>query len=153
MAVSTTKILITPAARAALQAERGRLQEQLLTASTRPLSEPSRRGDAEDPEDRMPIVTPLGAVYELLDNGTLVDLEDARGLAAAVGTRITIRAEDGEEESYTLTSPPWVDAPRGRISWDSPIGRAVMGKRVGDSVLVQAPGGSWVATIIGVVEA
>ena len=47
----------------------------------------------------------------------------------------------GDEETYTITGPTEVDPTNGRISDRSPIGRALMGHRIGDQVPVQSPGG------------
>lgn len=152
MVVSAGQIFITPVARAAVDAERARLEGQLLERSIR-LTDGEERRERGAPTDNLPIMTPLGAIYKLLDSATVIDPADRRGLLAAVGTRVTIVAEDGETEQFTLTTPPWTDPQRRLVSWDSPVGRAVMGRRPGDTVLVQAPGGSWAATISQIVEA
>lgn len=60
-----------------------------------------------------------------------------------VGCKVTIRdAEYGDEEVYTIVGSTEVDPGAGRISHKSPIGRALMGHRVGATVEVQTPGGS-----------
>lgn len=60
-----------------------------------------------------------------------------------LGCKVTIQdVEYEEEETYTLVGSTEVDPTNGRISDRSPIGRALMGRRVGDLVLVQTPGGS-----------
>lgn len=57
-----------------------------------------------------------------------------------VGSRVTVRdLKYGEEESYTIVGSTEVDPKNGRISLKSPLGRAVMGRRLGDQVEVQAP--------------
>lgn len=59
-----------------------------------------------------------------------------------LGNKVTIRdVEYGDEESYTIVGSTEVDPHNGRISLKSPIGRALMGHRVGDVVEVQTPGG------------
>ena len=59
-----------------------------------------------------------------------------------LGCKVTIRDVGyGDEETYTITGPTEVDPGNGRISDRSPIGRALMGHRIGDQVSVQAPGG------------
>jgi transcription elongation factor GreA len=60
----------------------------------------------------------------------------------SLGCKVTIRdAAYGDEETYTITGPTEVDPTNGRISDRSPIGRALMGHRIGDQVPVQSPGG------------
>jgi transcription elongation factor GreA len=60
-----------------------------------------------------------------------------------VGCKVTIRdVEYGDEETYTIVGSTEVDPGNGRISLKSPIGRALMSHRVGQTVEVQTPGGN-----------
>lgn len=67
-----------------------------------------------------------------------------------VGARVTIREEDNEPEIYTIVGPAEANPRDGRISNESPLGRAVMDHRAGDRVRVDAPGGSFFVNIIKV---
>ncbi len=61
-----------------------------------------------------------------------------------VGLGSTVVVLDGkrdEEITYNLVTSEEADAPNGKISTTSPIGRALLGKEVGDVVRVQSPGG------------
>ena len=59
-----------------------------------------------------------------------------------LGCKVTIRdMVYGDEEAYTIVGSTEVDPGNGRISLKSPIGRALMGRRVHDQVQVQTPGG------------
>ena len=49
--------------------------------------------------------------------------------------------EDGEEASYLLVSPAEADPRRGRISEESPIGRAIVGKKKNEEVTAETPNG------------
>jgi transcription elongation factor GreA len=58
-----------------------------------------------------------------------------------IGSCVTVRWADGEEEVFTLVGPP-ESAPRtGRISYESPVGRALIGRRIGEHVTVATAGG------------
>jgi len=59
-----------------------------------------------------------------------------------LGSRVTI-IEEGEEEleTFRLVGPAEADPTNGRISYESPLGQALMGHRVGDVVSVEAPAG------------
>lgn len=60
-----------------------------------------------------------------------------------IGCKVTVRdAIYGDQETYTIVGSTEVDPGNGRISLKSPIGRALMGHRVGDVVTVQTPGGA-----------
>jgi transcription elongation factor GreA len=59
-----------------------------------------------------------------------------------LGCKVTIRdIAYGDEETYTIVGSTEVDPGNGRISLKSPIGRALMGRRVSDQVQVQTPSG------------
>lgn len=65
---------------------------------------------------------------------------------AVIGRRVTLEDEDGSAD-YALVIPGDGDPMNGWISVDSPVGSAVRGKRVGDTVRIHAPSGVRVATI------
>ncbi|MFK7897478.1 MAG: transcription elongation factor GreB [Myxococcota bacterium] len=64
------------------------------------------------------------------------------------GAWVSVEDEDGEEARYQLVGPDEFDAKAGRISVDSPVGRALMGKHLGDEVVVRRPKGDVVYTVI-----
>ena len=62
---------------------------------------------------------------------------------------VTVLDEEfGEEETYTITSVTDVDVMAGRISSESPVGAALMRKKVGDKVSVNCPDGSTYTLVI-----
>ena len=63
---------------------------------------------------------------------------DRVGLGSKV---VVLDVKKDEEISYHLVTSEEADAPNGKISTSSPIGRALLGKEVGDVVKVQIPGG------------
>ncbi len=58
-----------------------------------------------------------------------------------LGATVSVRHEDGEEASYMLVSPAEADPRRGRISEESPIGRALVGRKKDDEVVAETPSG------------
>ena len=54
---------------------------------------------------------------------------------------MTIQEDDFPPEVYYLVGSKEADPGNGRISHQSPIGKALMGKKVGDTVAVETPGG------------
>jgi transcription elongation factor GreB len=66
------------------------------------------------------------------------------------GAWVTIEDEDGEQVRYQLVGPDEFDAAEGRISVDSPVGRALMGRRVGDEVSVRRPRGETTYEVLSV---
>jgi len=59
-----------------------------------------------------------------------------------IGDHVTIQEDDFPEETYHLVGPKEADPKKGRISHESPIGKALLGRRVGDVVSAETPGGS-----------
>jgi transcription elongation factor GreB len=64
------------------------------------------------------------------------------------GAEVTVEDEQGQEASYQIVGPDEYDLKQGRISVDSPMARALLGKREGDEVRVQRPRGPAQVTIV-----
>ncbi len=58
-----------------------------------------------------------------------------------IGNHVTIQEDDFPEEKYHLVGPQEADPAKGRISYESPIGTALIGHKVGDTVIVNTPNG------------
>ena len=68
-----------------------------------------------------------------------------------LGSSVTVRdGETGEEETYTIVGSAEADPSNGRISNESPMGQALMGKRAGDVVDVQTPAGTLQVEILDI---
>src|SRR5512146_1905253 len=59
----------------------------------------------------------------------------------AIGSHVTIQEEGEPAETYHLVGPTEADPRSGRISHESPIGKALLDKRVGDDAQAETPGG------------
>jgi transcription elongation factor GreA len=85
-----------------------------------------------------------GRIQELeyiLHNAIIVEAHDGVRDVAAVGAQVTVQEEDFDPEAYMLVGAKEADPRNGKISNESPIGRALMGHKVGERVNVQTPGG------------
>ncbi len=85
-----------------------------------------------------------GRIQELeriLHNVVIIDPNIARD-RVDVGARITVQENGFEPEDYYMVGPKEADPANGRISHESPIGKALIGHREGDEVVVDTPGGS-----------
>jgi transcription elongation factor GreA len=79
-----------------------------------------------------------------LQNSITVDAPTQAGEdTISVGSKVQIENEQGEKIDLEISSV-------GGVSPDSPLGDALLGGRVGDSVKVKAPGGDWQARIVSV---
>jgi transcription elongation factor GreA len=79
---------------------------------------------------------------EILGNYQLIEENGGPHDVVHVGDRVTVREEDAEEtETYHLVGAAEADPAEGRISNESPLGKALLGKKVGATVNVSAPNG------------
>jgi transcription elongation factor GreA len=139
---------ITPAGLAALEAElheletegRREMAERLRTARAwGDLSENSEYHDAKNAQAHLE--TKILRLRDLRRNAVVVEPGGKRG-EAGLGVAVTVRDLDsGREATHTLVSAAESDPGRGRLSIDSPLGRALAGVRAGDEVEFDAPRG------------
>lgn len=85
----------------------------------------------------------------LLGNARVID-ETEKSDIVNVGSTVTIQEGDNPEELYTIVGPAEASPRDGRISNESPLGRALMEKRAGDTVKVDAPAGSFTVRVLKV---
>jgi transcription elongation factor GreA len=85
----------------------------------------------------------------IIKNHVLIERKTPRGI---VGMGSTVRfAEDGEdEESYRIVGPAEADPKAGRVSYESALGKALIGHRVGDEVAIKTPGGGYSVRITAI---
>ena len=79
-----------------------------------------------------------------------VALPPAKPLSVSFGCWVTFEDEAGEERCYQLVGPDEFDVAAGRISIDSPVGTALLGKKVDDEVIIRRPAGNLQATILAI---
>jgi len=85
-----------------------------------------------------------GRILELkyiISHATIINENGHNSENVEVGTTVTIQEENFPPEIYFLVGSKEADPDNGRISNASPIGRAIMGKKIGDTVDVETPGG------------
>lgn len=87
----------------------------------------------------------------LLATARVIDEGAAALEAIQVGARVTIQEEGlTTEESYTIVGAAEANPSKGRISNESPLGKALLNHKVGDHVQVDAPAGAFMVTILKV---
>ena len=79
-----------------------------------------------------------------LENSVLIDEAAAAASdSVAIGSTVQIADEDGDTMEVEISSV-------GRVSPDSPLGKALLGTKVGDEVEIEAPRGSWRARVLSI---
>ena len=76
-----------------------------------------------------------------IENAEVIDPEVLTGDEVRFGATVTILNEEDEEKSYTIVGIDEVDLDKSRISWKSPMARALLRKHEGDCVTVRMPKG------------
>jgi transcription elongation factor GreB len=83
----------------------------------------------------------LNYLAKRLDDAVVVDPRQQRGDKVFFGAVVEVEDEAGARSTYTIVGEDETDSAVGRISWRSPVGRALLGKRAGDVVVVRRPAG------------
>ena len=124
-----------------LEAERPTIADQILRAREQG-NDPTENLDLRDAVDGLMRIE--GRIHELqalLAAAEPLETARAPGAAAQLGATVTVRLPDGEEASYVLVSPAEAAPRRGRLSVESPIGRALLNAKPGARVVAETPNG------------
>lgn len=141
-------VRLTAEGRRELEQELAQLEAELPTVSSRlgdaraGGNDPAENLDLRDAMDALALLEGrVGELRALLAAAEPIDEGAAQDGVIRLGARIKIRHADGEEASYLLVSPAEADPRRGRISEESPIGRALVGKKKNDETTAETPSG------------
>ena len=78
----------------------------------------------------------------LIQNAEIIDEDGAhKSKQIMLGSTVKVKGSDGKTLEYTIVGPAEADPREGKISHESPVGRALIGKKVHDEVQVNAPRG------------
>ncbi len=148
---------ITPEGAAKLQAELAQLWNVERPRVTQEVSDAAALGDRSENAEYIygkkrlrEIDRRIRYLQKRLDQLVVVREPVARDGRALFGAWVTVEDEEGRETRYRLVGPDETEAEAGLISIDSPIGRALLGKRADDEVTVQRPKGRITYTILSV---
>jgi transcription elongation factor GreA len=88
----------------------------------------------------------------LLKNAKVIsDDSSAAPGVVGLGRTVVVREVGSDyEEEYTIVGPPEADPAAGRISNESPMGKSLLGRRIGESAVVESPGGEIVFEVVRV---
>ncbi len=122
--------------------KRGEISEQIKEAREfGDLSENAEYDEAKNEQAR--VENEIAKLEQILRNAIVVDDDEVDVSSVGIGTTVKIfDVEFNEEEVYHIVGSIEADADRGQISNESPVGSALMGKKTGDVVNVESPGGT-----------
>ncbi len=88
---------------------------------------------------------------ELLERAKIIDEEQISTKTVGIGNRVTLKdLETGAQVTFELVSPAEVDLEANKISTESPLGQALLGRKRGEVVEVELPGRTVRYKIVGI---
>jgi transcription elongation factor GreA len=144
------KVPMTAAGHVALTEELKRRQSEDRPAIIAAISEARSHGDLSEnaeyhsaKEQQSHNEGRISELEDILSRAEVIDVSKLGGETVKFGVTVQLADEDTDEEkTYQIVGDQEADVKQGKISISSPISRALIGKSVGDSVEVSAPGGS-----------
>ncbi len=121
---------------------RAEIAEKLKVArSFGDLSENSEYDEAKSEQAKLE--AEINDIEAMLSRASIIDDEVANSAVVHPGSVVTIKgtAKGSTERTYTITGFAQADPANGKISDESPVGKALLGHKVGDKVTVEAPRG------------
>ncbi|MBA4420789.1 MAG: transcription elongation factor GreA [Anaerolinea sp.] len=92
-------------------------------------------------EDQAFLEGRINELEYILKNVVIIDRNNIGISKVSIGSKITVREDDLEEETWFLVGPKEANPRDGKISHESPIGKALIDRKAGDIVHVDTPGG------------
>jgi transcription elongation factor GreA len=103
------------------------------------ISENSEYDDAKN--EQAMLESRIAALEEKLRSATVVEAKDISTDVVGVGTSVKVKDEAGKSVTYTIVGSTEANPAEKKLSNESPVGRALLGKGKGDTVSVQLPNG------------
>lgn len=130
-----------------LKAELERLKREERPAITRAIAEARAHGDLSENAEYH-----AAREKQSFVEARIKELESKVGTAEVIepptsgdrvtfGSTVRLEDDDGKETAYQIVGSDEADPPRGRISIMAPLARTLIGKKIGDTVVAQLPGG------------
>jgi transcription elongation factor GreA len=144
------RVPMTPAGHVQLEAELKRLKSQDRLAIVKEIEVARAHGDISEnaefhaaKERQSHIETRIIVLEDKLARAQVIDPTGSEPDAVRFGVTVVLLDSESEEEvTYTLVGEDEADASQGRISFNSPIARALLGRGVDDAVTVRVPKGT-----------
>ena len=112
----------------------------------------ARNSEYESAKDEQAFVEGrISTLENMIRFAQIIDNENVDSDEISIGKTVTfVELPDEEEEEYTIVGKAEADPLTGKISNDSPIAQALIGKSVGDIVTIATPGGNMEVKIVDV---
>jgi transcription elongation factor GreA len=124
----------------ALRQERPRIVDAIEEARAHgDLSENAEYHAAKERQGQ--VEAQIADLEDKVSRAQIIDPTSLSGDKVIFGATVTVRDDDEKPQRYQIVGQTEDDAKQGRISYDSPLGRALIGKQVGEEVEVTVPSG------------
>lgn len=128
----------------ALKGRRGEIADRI--AEARDYGDLSENADYDTArEDQALVETRISEIEDILANAEIIKANSSSRVA--VGSTVELKS-NGKTVTYTLVGPVEADPLEGKISNESPIGIALMGRKVGENATITTPKGEVVYEIV-----
>ena len=110
----------------------------------------SENAEYEDAKNEQAFVEGrIQTLEALIKNATLIDEHHSKDFVQ-IGSTVTVTGPDGQE-SFTIVGSTEARPTEGRISNESPVGRALLGRKKGDKITVRVPAGDISYAVVAIV--
>lgn len=90
----------------------------------------------------------MGWLTKRIEAAEVVDPKELKSEKVVFGATVSLEDEEGEVKTYQIVGEDEIDTSKGKISWKSPVAKALLNKQVGDEVKIRRPkGDSWVEIV------
>jgi len=111
------------------------------------LSENSEYDDAKN--EQVEVETRIAELEENLKHAVIIDDKNIKTDIVSIGSKVRVANGDTECE-YTIVGSTECDPFKGRISDESPIGKGLLGMRIGEEKLIETPRGNITVQVVGI---
>lgn len=139
---------ITPEGARRLSEELGRLRSVERPKTVQEVADAAAQGDRSENAEYIygkkrlrEIDRRMRYLTQRLEHAVVVDPKAQRGDKVFFGATVEVADEDGRRQKFFIVGEDEIDSQSGRISWRSPVGRALLGKKVGEVIVVRRPAG------------
>lgn len=93
----------------------------------------------------------ISKLEKMIRNAVIIDVNEVEADIVSLGRKVVFaELPDGDKEEYSIVGKAEANPLDGKISNDSPIAKALIGKKVGDEVAITSPGGSFSVKVLAV---
>lgn len=160
--IHSTPNYITPVGLAKLKAELKVLLHEERPQLVKTVAWAASNGDRSENADYIygkrrlrEIDRRVGVLTKRIEDAQVVDPKALKSDKVVFGATVTLLSLDSQDEKdldqerkFQIVGEDEIDAENGRISWRSPIAKALLGKKLGDEATIQRPTGPWVVEVV-----